>query len=241
MNIYYVYAYLRSKDSKTAKAGTPYYIGKGKKNRAFEQHRHKGKGVHTPKDKSLIVFLEQTLTETGSFAVERRMIRWYGRKDLGTGILLNMTDGGDGTCNLSIEGRKKKSRPGKLNGMFGRTHTDKVKARLALLPPERFGGKTYDEIYGREKADKLIQKKSESSKEFYKSNPGSHKGSKNPKAKTYEITSPNGEKFIVTGGLQEFSEQHGLTYCCMADTSRGRQSHHKGWKVKTLGLSAQIF
>lgn len=25
---YYVYAYVRSKDSKTAKAGTPYYIGK---------------------------------------------------------------------------------------------------------------------------------------------------------------------------------------------------------------------
>lgn len=27
-NIYYVYAYIRSKDSETARAGTPYYIGK---------------------------------------------------------------------------------------------------------------------------------------------------------------------------------------------------------------------
>ena len=29
MSIYYVYAYLRSKDSTIAPKGTPYYIGKG--------------------------------------------------------------------------------------------------------------------------------------------------------------------------------------------------------------------
>ena len=51
MYIYYVYAYLRNKDSATAKAGTPYYIGKGKGTRYKNGHR-----VPVPKDQTHIVY-----------------------------------------------------------------------------------------------------------------------------------------------------------------------------------------
>lgn len=89
-----MYAYIRSKDSLTAKTGTPYYIGKGKGNRAYSYHDSLAK---TPKDKKFIVILERNLTEIGAYALERRLIRFWGRKhEDQNGILYNLTKGGEG-------------------------------------------------------------------------------------------------------------------------------------------------
>jgi hypothetical protein len=85
MNKYYTYAYLR-------KDGTPYYIGKGTGNRAHLQLNHK---VYTP-EKERVLYLKQNLTEEEANRHEVYMINVLGRKDNGTGILLNLTSGGEG-------------------------------------------------------------------------------------------------------------------------------------------------
>lgn len=102
MSEFYVYAYLRNKDSSTGKAGTPYYIGKGTGNRAYVKHY-----APLPKDKSNITFIKQNLTEQQAHDLEIDLIAKYGRKDLGTGILHNRTNGGEGISNPSVATREK--------------------------------------------------------------------------------------------------------------------------------------
>lgn len=98
---YYVYAYLCKSDY------TPYYIGKGKGYRAWAKEHN----VRVPDNPLRIVIIESGLTDIGSLAIERRLIRWYGRKDQGTGILRNITNGGDGA-----EGRVHSEQTRKLIG-----------------------------------------------------------------------------------------------------------------------------
>jgi hypothetical protein len=116
--MYYTYAYLREDR-------TPYYIGKGQGNRAYKRCK---KDIKPPKDKSRIILLKQNLTEEEAFRHEVYMIAVFGRKDLGTGILHNRTDGGDGLSNPSVETRRKMSELSKE-----RTHSEETKEKIKKI------------------------------------------------------------------------------------------------------------
>lgn len=92
MKNFYVYMYLRCKNSKNGTIGSPYYVGKGKGSRAFSKdHRCK-----PPLDLANIVFVARDMTEWDAHQLEMLLIHHYGRIDNKTGCLANLTDGGEG-------------------------------------------------------------------------------------------------------------------------------------------------
>jgi hypothetical protein len=124
---YYTYAYLREDR-------TPYYIGKGKGDRIYSTKRT----YKPPKDKSRIIFLKQNLTEEEAFKHEIYMIAVFGRIDLGTGILHNLTDGGEGVSNRGTpEQRKEASRKGNASRTPEQRSESARKANASRTPEQR--------------------------------------------------------------------------------------------------------
>jgi hypothetical protein len=135
MRNYYTYAYLREDT-------TPYYIGKGKCGSG--RHLHKSHHVPIP-PKERILILKDNISEEDALKHEIYMISVFGRKDNNTGILRNLTEGGDGksgwkaskeTCDKISKALTGKKRNPETNekqriAMTGRKLTDEHKKNIS--------------------------------------------------------------------------------------------------------------
>jgi len=169
---YYVYAYLRQRDSKRARAGTPYYIGKGQGYRIHEKNGH----PFLPKKERRIKIAEN-LTEQDALDLEMKLIEEYGRikYDEG-GILYNMSLGGEGYSIHRTEESREAARQAYLNS----DRCKELQKKHRKIRQERMRADTEDGRMRRKKKsesdkrwrdnpkykDRILQKK----KEYYEKN-----------------------------------------------------------------------
>ena len=136
----------------------PFYIGKGDINRAFLFKRDNllyQNVLHKIRSSGLeprVEILHQCETEKEAFVKEKLEIDFYGRRDIGTGCLTNMTDGGEGSC--------------------GSRHSEEFKAELSIrMAGNKFGRgnkkgiKFSDETKAKMRASRIAAVRRES--EFY--------------------------------------------------------------------------
>ncbi len=95
--MYYVYLHRKATD------GEVFYVGKGKNLRAssYKSRSTFWKSV-VAKYGYYIEIVETGLQEWYAFELEKDLISYYGRCDLGYGTLVNLTDGGDGSSGYKM-------------------------------------------------------------------------------------------------------------------------------------------
>jgi hypothetical protein len=216
--MYYTYAYLREDR-------TPYYIGKGKKRygKYFSRTTAFHENISIP-PRERILILKQFDLEFDAYKHEMYMISVFGRKDLGTGILYNRTDGGDGPTNMSDYARKRCSETHK-----GKILSEETKSKISSTRKER-GYKLNEEQkqryskmfsgegnpnYGKKHSSETLKKISE--------------GTRGKNTKTRYFITPTGEHIIITD-LRKFCDEMGLNHTCMINLHNGYGKSYKGYR-----------
>jgi hypothetical protein len=165
----YVYRHIRLDKNQ------PFYIGIGKDDklkRAFDKTRRNNfwRNIVSKTDYEIEILLDG-LTWDKACDKEKEFIFLYGRKDLGTGTLVNLTNGGEGTIGISDDAKRKRSErmKGKKNALgskraeelkkmqsemmkgkkyaLGKKRTEETKQRISETMSNRYWEKLYDEEF----------------------------------------------------------------------------------------------
>lgn len=119
------------------KGGEVFYVGIGNKKRPYStNHRSKFWWNIVNKSGLNIVIVEENLSWELAQERERYWIKHYGRRDIGTGILVNLTDGGDGMSGSKwAEDRVEKASKmysGIGNPFYGKKHSEAAIAKIVI-------------------------------------------------------------------------------------------------------------
>lgn len=138
---YYAYRHIRNDTN------TPFYVGIGKQmpgtgsyGRASSKHCRNKYWVNiVAKHGYTVEIFYETSIESEIIAKEKEFISLYGRRDLGNGILVNMTDGGEGRFSYSIEQRREYAERmrGRVSPMKGKKLSEETRKKMSEVQSQR--------------------------------------------------------------------------------------------------------
>jgi len=131
----YVYRHIRTDKNE------PFYIGIGTDKRYYRAYSSRKRNpiwnnIVNNSSYEVEIFMDD-LTWEEACEKEKELISLYGRKNTNTGILANMTDGGEGTLNIKFSQERRKSisirNLGNTYGSLtkGRTHTEDARRKMS--------------------------------------------------------------------------------------------------------------
>jgi hypothetical protein len=132
MKKYYVYCHRNPTTNEI------FYIGKGSGPRAYvtQSRGQYWKNYVKKHGIPIVEILYDNLEENESFTLEKQLIESLGRKDLGTGILVNTSDGGTGSSGMVHSNETKntirEARKGKPSNNKGKTWVQKTNPRTGV-------------------------------------------------------------------------------------------------------------
>lgn len=226
--IFYVYGHYR------ADTGEIFYIGKGTGDRA---HSKQGRGNTiwqriSKKHGYRVEYIHENLSEADAFEAERQLIRLYGRLDQRSGILANMTDGGEGVTNITPELLEKRSRTYKENYQ-NLPEEEKEKKRAVWAQNTRtpearkknseFKKQMWSNPEYKERLKKIF-------KEAF-ATPEAYANRSKARQKTHHgLVSPDGTVYSPIVNLKQFCITHNLNHGNIQFVLKGKRHHHKGWR-----------
>ena len=233
----YVYRHIRLDKNE------PFYIGIGSditNKRANEKARRSKfwKKIVAKTDYEIeILFDDISFDEAKVKEIE--FIKLYGRKDLNTGCLVNMTDGGDGLINkvFTLEYRKNLS-----NSMKGRVLSEEQKAKLRTYrlgvpnSPEaraKISKANKGRINTPELMELLRNRKGEKNPSF------GITGARYKNFKGYIQVFKNGVYFGRYEGIRDCAESLGVTATKVSAVLNGRRNHTGGYTFKRISHEAE--
>jgi group I intron endonuclease len=205
--------------------GEVFYVGIGTKKRPYTKDKRSSFWNNiVNKHGYKVEILAENISFEDAKDIERLLIKEYGRLDLGTGTLCNLTDGGEGTANVTPEVKKRMSekRKGIRNIPIGHKRSEEFKLKVSLSKKgcvSNFKGKKHTEETKAIIKEKRAKQIFSAETLIKKSN--SMKGDKNPASKKILNTQNN----IIFNTMKDAAKSVGISYTTLSAMLNGHSSN----------------